>query len=94
MTSGSDIPDVPGPRVGVDDWVAEHGERRAEYSGLGGLARRALGRAPVGAGHDPRLRLLGGAGGRGGPPHLHEVEPQPGQVAAGAVLDPVGGANP
>jgi ABC-type branched-subunit amino acid transport system permease subunit len=46
MTPGSDIPDVPGARVGVDDWVAEHGERRAGYSGLEGLARRAIGYVP------------------------------------------------
>jgi branched-chain amino acid transport system permease protein len=44
MDSGRNIPSVPAPetRVGVDDWVAEHGERRAEYSGILGLLRRGL----------------------------------------------------
>jgi branched-chain amino acid transport system permease protein len=45
MDTGRDIPSVPAPepRVGVDDWVAEHGERRARYTGLEGLVRRGLG---------------------------------------------------
>jgi branched-chain amino acid transport system permease protein len=54
MDSGRDIPDVPAPpdardrpRVGVDDWVAEHGERRAQYTGLQGLVRRGLGYVPA-----------------------------------------------
>jgi ABC-type branched-subunit amino acid transport system permease subunit len=53
MSSRRDIPDVPeppdsrsGPRVGVDDWVAEHGERRAKYTGLSGLVRRGLAYVP------------------------------------------------
>ena len=53
MDSGRGIPDVPGPpdsrdrpRVGVDDWVAEHAERRAQYTGLPGLVRRGLGYVP------------------------------------------------
>ena len=48
MDSGRDIPDVPAPdtRVGVDDWVAEHGERRAHYTGLEGLVRSAIGYVP------------------------------------------------
>jgi branched-chain amino acid transport system permease protein len=47
MSSGGDIPDVAGPRVGVDDWVAEHGERRAQYTGLEGLVRRTIGYVPA-----------------------------------------------
>jgi branched-chain amino acid transport system permease protein len=47
MSPGSDIPDVPTPRVGVDDWVAEHGERRAQYTGLEGLVRRGFAYVPA-----------------------------------------------
>jgi branched-chain amino acid transport system permease protein len=53
MDSGRDIPDVPAPpdsrdrpRVGVDEWVAEHAERRAQYTGFPGLVRRGLAYVP------------------------------------------------
>jgi ABC-type branched-subunit amino acid transport system permease subunit len=52
MDSGRDIPDVPAPpdaraRVGVDEWVAEHAERRAQYTGLPGLLRRGVAYVPA-----------------------------------------------
>ena len=37
------------PRVGVDDWVAEHEERRARRTGLAGLAERMIGFVPPAA---------------------------------------------
>jgi ABC-type branched-subunit amino acid transport system permease subunit len=53
MDSGRDIPDVPAPpdsrdrpRVGVDEWVAQHEERRAHYAGLSGLLRRGAAYVP------------------------------------------------
>jgi branched-chain amino acid transport system permease protein len=48
MDTGRDIPSVPAPdtRVGVDDWVAEHGERQVQYTGLQGLVRRGLAYVP------------------------------------------------
>jgi ABC-type branched-subunit amino acid transport system permease subunit len=56
VPSDRDIPDLPappdsrgGPRVGVDDWVAEHAERRARYTGLPGLVRRGVGYVPPAA---------------------------------------------
>jgi branched-chain amino acid transport system permease protein len=54
MDSGRDIPDVPAPpdsrdrpRVGVDDWVAEHAERRAQETGLYGFIRRGVAYVPA-----------------------------------------------
>ena len=31
---------VDQPRVGVDEWVAQHEDRHARYGGIGGLIRR------------------------------------------------------
>ena len=49
MHSGRDIPDVPAHdvRVGVDDWVAEHEERRVRRAGLVGAFDRALAYVPA-----------------------------------------------
>jgi ABC-type branched-subunit amino acid transport system permease subunit len=46
MSSGPDIPDAPSQRVGVDDWVAEHGERRVQYTGVQGAVRRWIAYVP------------------------------------------------
>jgi branched-chain amino acid transport system permease protein len=59
MDSGGHIPDLPQPtepvdrpRVGVDEWVAEHEERLERHPGLAGLARRFVAAVP------PPARLL------------------------------------
>jgi ABC-type branched-subunit amino acid transport system permease subunit len=48
MDSGRDISNVPAPdvRVGVDDWVAEHEERRVRRTGLGGVLQRGIAYVP------------------------------------------------
>ena len=53
MGSNEDIPDIPArpdegdrPRVGVDEWVANVGDRREERTGFAGLARRVDDFAP------------------------------------------------
>ena len=53
MDSGHDIPDLPSPpdapdrpRVGVDEWVAEHEHRLEQRSGLVGLGRRVVAAVP------------------------------------------------
>jgi ABC-type branched-subunit amino acid transport system permease subunit len=63
MESGGHIPDLPGPpdpgdrpRVGVDEWVAEHEERLERQRGLGGAARRFVATVPAPA----RLLLFAG----------------------------------
>jgi branched-chain amino acid transport system permease protein len=43
------VPDVERPRVGVDDWVAEHEERLERRPGLAGLARRFVDVTPPAA---------------------------------------------
>ena len=48
MDSGGSIPEDR-PRVGVDDWVAEHGERVERRTGLAGLVERAFGFVPPSA---------------------------------------------
>lgn len=54
----SDLPERPDavdrPRIGVDEWVARHGERRAAYTGLTGPVRRFWEGLPPGG----RLALL------------------------------------
>jgi branched-chain amino acid transport system permease protein len=52
--NGRNIPDLPAPpdsrdrpRVGVDEWVAQVEERRQRYTGVIGLARRALTYVPA-----------------------------------------------
>jgi ABC-type branched-subunit amino acid transport system permease subunit len=59
MASGGHIPDLPTPpdpgdrpRVGVDEWVAEHEDRLERRAGLAGLARRFVAVVP------PPARLL------------------------------------
>jgi len=53
MDSGGDIPKIPArpderdhPRVGVDEWVAQHDERVERRTGLSGLAFRAISVVP------------------------------------------------
>ena len=47
MSTGPGIPDAPSQRVGVDDWVAEHGERRVEHTGVQGAVRRWIAYVPA-----------------------------------------------
>ncbi len=53
MADGDDIPRVPArpdeaqvPRVGVDEWVASHGERQERRSGLMGRVQKEIERVP------------------------------------------------
>ncbi|MDX6454539.1 MAG: branched-chain amino acid transport system permease protein, partial [Gaiellaceae bacterium] len=53
MTGHDDIPPIPArpdeaqaPRVGVDEWVASHGERREQRTGLLGRVQTELERLP------------------------------------------------
>jgi branched-chain amino acid transport system permease protein len=53
MDGGSDIPPIPGrpdeaqkPKVGVDEWVASHAERREQRSGLIGRVQGEFERVP------------------------------------------------
>jgi ABC-type branched-subunit amino acid transport system permease subunit len=56
MAPGGDIPNIPGepggrdrPRVGVDEWVAQVGERRERRTGLAGAGHRLVAAVPPGA---------------------------------------------
>jgi ABC-type branched-subunit amino acid transport system permease subunit len=48
METGRSIPDVPAPdaRVGVDEWVAQHEERRIRRTGLVGVLERGIAHVP------------------------------------------------
>jgi branched-chain amino acid transport system permease protein len=49
MDPHGDIPDPAGPRVGVDEWVAQVEDRRQRHTGLAGLAHRFISFVPPSA---------------------------------------------